>query len=205
MEQLQLLSLTLGAAWTAGINLYATVLVLGVLHASGAIVLPAELGVLAHPAVLTIAAFLFVIEFVADKIPGVDSAWDALHTFIRVPAGAVLAAKALGPVEPVWEFGALLVGGSLAATAHSAKAGARLLLNASPEPVTNWSASLSEDLAVIGGLIVALHFPYLFLGLLLALILLSAWILPKGVRALRRMFGHLFGADAAGTAISSDP
>jgi hypothetical protein len=196
MDPVHTLALTAGVAWGSGINLYATVLVVGVLGMTGDIVLPAELEILTHPLVLAAAALMYCIEFFADKIPGVDTGWDALHTFIRIPAGAVLAAGAVGDVSAPVELAALLVGGSLAATSHAAKAGGRVLINTSPEPFTNWTASISEDVAVIAGLWAALHYPWVFLGALLVFVLLLVWLLPKLWRAIVKVFafiGRLFG------------
>ena len=196
MDPVHTLALTAGVAWGSGINLYATVLVVGVLGMTGDIVLPSELEILTHPLVLAAAALMYCIEFFADKIPGVDTGWDALHTFIRIPAGAVLAAGAVGDVSAPVELAALLVGGSLAATSHAAKAGGRVLINTSPEPFTNWTASISEDVAVIAGLWAALHYPWVFLGGLLVFILLLVWLLPKLWGAIVKVFafiGRLFG------------
>jgi hypothetical protein len=196
MDPVHTLALTAGVAWGSGINLYATVLVVGVLGMTGDIVLPPELEILTHPLVLAAAALMYCIEFFADKIPGVDTGWDALHTFIRIPAGAVLAAGAVGDVSAPVELAALLVGGSLAATSHAAKAGGRVLINTSPEPFTNWTASISEDVAVIAGLWAALHYPWVFLGALLVFILLLVWLLPKLWGAIVKVFafiGRLFG------------
>lgn len=161
MEPIQIISLTLGAAWASGINLYAAVLVLGYLGMTGDITLPPGLQILTNPLVLGSAALMYAIEFFADKIPGVDSGWDLIHTFIRIPAGAVLAAgMAQGlDLSQGAEFAALLVGGGLAATSHTAKTGTRMLLNTSPEPISNWSASIAEDIAVVGGLWASLQYP----------------------------------------------
>lgn len=190
MEALNLLALGLGAAWASGINLYAAVLLLGGLHALGVITLPPDLAVLSHPAALTVAGFLYAVEFVADKVPGVDSLWDAVHSFIRIPAGALLAAGAIGSYGEGYEVAAaLLAGGTLAAASHAAKAGGRLAINASPEPVSNWIASFFEDFLVLGGLILALLAPAVFLTLLGAFLLGVIWLLPKLWRGLRGLFG----------------
>lgn len=190
MDTLSLVTLGLGAAWASGINLYATVLLLGGLQALGIVTLPPDLAVLSHPAVLGVAGFLYAAEFVADKVPGVDSLWDAVHSFIRIPAGALLAAGALGAYGHGYEVAAaLLAGGTLAATSHAAKAGGRIAINASPEPFSNWIVSFFEDLMVLGGLILALFKPALFLTLLGAFLLGVAWLLPKLWRGLRRLFG----------------
>jgi len=190
METIQLISLTLGVAWASGINLYAAVLVLGYLGMTGDITLPPGLELLTDPLVLAAAGFMYLVEFFADKTPGVDTGWDVLHTFIRIPAGAVLAAgMAQGfEVSQAAEFAALLIGGSLAATTHLTKTGTRVLINTSPEPFTNWTASISEDLVVIGGLWASLHYPWLFIALLVLSMLLIIWLLPKLWRALKRLF-----------------
>lgn len=190
MDALSLIALGLGAAWASGINLYAAVLLLGALHALGLIPLPPDLQVLSHPAVLIVAGFLYVVEFVADKVPGVDSVWDAVHSFIRIPAGALLAAGAIGSYGEGYEVAAaLLAGGALAATSHAAKASGRVAVNASPEPFSNWTLSFFEDLLVLGGLFLALFKPALFLTLLGAFVLAAIWLLPKLWRGLRRLFG----------------
>ena len=143
MDPVQVIALTMGVAWASGINLYAAVLMLGVMGSAGHVVLPSDLEVLMHPMVIAAAAFMYMVEFFADKVPGVDTGWDTLHTFIRVPVGAVLAAGAVGEVSlPALVAAATLVGGSLSASVHATKAGGRILINTSPEPVTNWSASI---------------------------------------------------------------
>ena len=186
MDPVSIIALTLGAAWASGINLYAAVLTLGLMGASGAIALPPGLELLANPAVIAIAGFMYVVEFFADKIPGVDTGWDALHTFIRIPAGAILAAQAIGDVDPAWTLGAGLIGGTLAAGSHFTKAGFRVVINASPEPVSNWATSIAEDVAVIGGLWFALHYPIAFMVALAIVVGLMAWVLPKLVRLIAR-------------------
>jgi hypothetical protein len=194
------LALTMGASWAIGLNLYAALLVLGLGGATGNIDLPPDLQILADPMVLLAAGAMYAVEFFADKIPGVDTGWDALHTFVRIPAGAMLAAGAVGDVTPALELAAGIMGGSLAATSHTAKAGTRAVINTSPEPFTNWTASVGEDVMVIGGLWSALHYPLVFLGLLLVFILLVIWMLPKIFRALRHVFrkiGNFFGGGSA--------
>jgi hypothetical protein len=196
METVQAISLLLGASWAAGLNLYAAVLVLGFLNATGHVVLPPDLQLLSDPLVMLGAGALFVVEFFADKTPGVDSGWDAVQTFVRIPAGALLAAgmsDALTPDEAtrltayLVEGSAFLAGGTLAATSHAAKAGTRVLINTSPEPVSNWAASFAEDLAVVGGLWTALKNPELFLGLLVLFLLLVAWLMPRIYRGIKRL------------------
>jgi hypothetical protein len=129
------------------------------------------------------------VEFFADKVPGVDTAWDSLHTFLRIPAGAVLAAMALGDVSLPAQIAAGLIGGTLTAATHATKAGARVMINASPEPMSNWAASVAEDVAVFAGLWVALNYPWLFLALLAVFIGLMIWLLPKLWRGIKTVFG----------------
>lgn len=193
MDPVTIIALTLGVGWASGINLYAAVLSLGVMHNMGWIVLPPDLQIVAAPIVIVAAGVMYVIEFFADKIPGVDSGWDALHTFIRIPAGAVLAAQAVGDVHPALALAAGLIGGSLAATSHLTKASTRVLINTSPEPFSNWTASVLEDVAVIAGLWVALQHPILFLALLLAFVALVVWLAPKLFRALRTIVAKIAG------------
>tara|TARA_R110002167_G_scaffold82282_3_gene224541 strand:- start:1888 stop:2631 length:744 start_codon:yes stop_codon:yes gene_type:complete len=193
------LALTLGVGWASGINLYATLLMLGVLSNMGHMTLPPELAVVGDPLVLTAAALMYAVEFFADKIPGVDTGWDTLHTFIRIPAGAALAVAAVGDVNIAVEVAAALVGGGLATGSHALKAGSRVMINTSPEPFSNWGASIGEDLLVIGGVWTALNHPYWFIGLLVMFLVLLAWLLPKIIRGIRRVFGfliRLFTVDA---------
>lgn len=187
-----IIALTMGTAWASGINLYAAVLMLGFMGMTGSATLPPGLEILANPAVLLAAGFMYVVEFVADKIPGVDTGWDTLHTFIRIPAGAVLAAGAAGAVDPALSLAAALVGGGVAAVSHAAKSGTRILINTSPEPFTNWTASVAEDAMVIGGLWMALNHPFLFLGLFVAFIALMVWLLPKVWAGVKKVFRFLF-------------
>jgi len=173
------LALTMGVSWASGINLYAALLVLGLGGASGNIDLPPDLEVLQSPLVMLAAGLMYFVEFFVDKTPGADTAWDTLHTFIRIPAGAMLAAGAVGDVTPALAIAAGIMGGSLSATSHATKAGTRLLINTSPEPFSNWTASVSEDLLVVGGLWAALNHPILFLALLVVFVALVIYLLPK--------------------------
>jgi len=196
MGVVETIAITMGVAWASGINLYATIAMLGIMGATGNIALPAELAILQDPMVIGAAILMYMVEFFADKVPGVDSGWDAIHTFIRIPAGAVLASQAVGDVSPAMELAAAIAGGTLAATTHSAKAGSRLMINTSPEPFTNWVASISEDLLVIGGLWLALNHPVAWLVAFAIFIALLIWFLPKlwrGIKALFRKIGELFG------------
>jgi hypothetical protein len=188
MDAVSVIALSMGAAWASGINLYATLFMLGYMATTGNITLPAELEVLANPMVMTAAGFMYCVEFFADKIPGVDSVWDSIHTFIRIPAGAMLASSAVGDVTPAIELTTALLGGVLAAGTHTTKAGTRLLINTSPEPVSNWTASIAEDLIVIGGLWAALNHPVLFIIGLVAFIIFMIWALPKLGRLLKLLF-----------------
>lgn len=190
------IAVTLGVGWASGINLYAAMLTLGLMQRLGYATLPAGLEILADPFVIAAAGLMYMVEFVADKTPGVDTGWDAIHTFVRIPAGALLAAGAVGDVAPAAELAAAIVGGGMAASSHSLKAGGRVLINTSPEPFSNWTASITEDVAVIAGLWVALHYPLLFLTLLLVFIAVMIWLLPKilrGLEALGRRVRRFFG------------
>ena len=188
MDAVSIIALSMGAAWASGINLYATLFMLGYMGMTGNITLPAELEVLTNPMVMTAAGFMYCVEFFADKIPGIDSGWDSIHTFIRIPAGAMLASSAVGDVTPAIELTTALLGGTLAAGTHFTKSGSRLLINTSPEPVTNWTASISEDLIVIGGLWAALNHPVLFILGLIVFIMLMIWLLPRLWRLIKHVF-----------------
>ncbi|MGI8655924.1 MAG: DUF4126 domain-containing protein [Pyrinomonadaceae bacterium] len=187
MNVIQILGLALGSAWTSGINLYATVAVLGLLEHYKYASLPGSLHVLSNPFIIGVAFFLYCIEFVADKIPYVDSIWDAVHTFIRVPAGAVLALAATTQMNPAVQVAALLLGGGLALSTHGTKATVRAAANTSPEPFTNWTLSLVEDAFAIGATALAVLHPIGILVVILIFLLVLAWILPKVVRRIRRM------------------
>ncbi len=192
---LEPLSLAAGLAWGSGLRLYLTVLMAGVLERLGLIHLPDTLMSLASPWVIGVAAALTLLEFLADKIPAFDSLWDALHTFIRIPAGALLAAGALGHADPALLTIAALAGGTLAGTAHLAKAGTRALINLSPEPVSNVVTSTTEDGITFVGVLLAFFVPVLFLVLLVGFLALAAWALPRlwrGVQGgFRGMAAHM--------------
>ncbi|MGZ8190804.1 MAG: DUF4126 domain-containing protein [Methylococcaceae bacterium] len=182
------LALTMGLAWASGINLYATLLTLGYLANTGNIVLPPDLQIVANPLVMGAAGLMYCIEFFVDKTPGVDTGWDAIHTFIRIPAGAMLAAGAVGDLNPAVELAAAIVGGSLAAGTHATKAGARVLINTSPEPFSNWFASVGEDVAVIAGVWACINHPALFLMALALFIGLMIWLLPRLWVGIKKVF-----------------
>ena len=185
------IALAAGLSWASGLRLYAVLFCLGLLQAGGVYTLPDNLQLVAHPAVMTVSGLLFFLEFFADKIPAVDTLWDAAHTFIRIPAGALLAAAAVASADPGLALAAGLLGGFITAGTHFTKAGGRALLNTSPEPVSNWIASLSEDAAVVLGLIAALKYPLLFLFLLALFLIVAAWLIPKIWRGFRRVFSAL--------------
>jgi hypothetical protein len=203
METLQTLSLAMGTAWTSGINLYATVAVLGIAGRAEMIQLPPGLYVLMDPLVIAVACIMYVVEFFADKIPYVDSAWDMLHTFIRIPAGAILAARSLGPTNPALELAAILAGGTVALAAHGTKATLRLALNVSPEPFSNWAASIGEDLSVLASIWLIFNHPVVMLLLIAAFLALAVWLIPKLFRLAKRGFqmlrSRLRGKPAPGT------
>jgi len=182
------LALTMGLAWASGINLYATLFTLGYLANTGNMDLPPDLAIIANPMVMGAAGLMYCIEFFADKIPGIDTGWDTIHTFIRIPAGAMLAAGAIGDMNPAIEITAALLGGGLATATHATKAGSRVLINTSPEPFTNWAASIGEDIAVIGGVWACLNHPTLFLLALALSIVLMIWLLPKIWKGIKKVF-----------------
>ncbi|MDD1610614.1 MAG: DUF4126 domain-containing protein [Methylococcaceae bacterium] len=185
------LALTMGLAWASGINLYATLLTLGVLANTGNIQLPPDLAIVANPLVMMAAGFMYCVEFFADKVPGVDTGWDAIHTFIRIPAGAMLAAGAVGTLDPSVELAAAILGGGIAAGAHVTKAGTRVLINTSPEPFTNWFASVTEDVMAITGVWACINHPIGFLVALAVFIVLMILLLPKIWVGIKKVFGFI--------------
>lgn len=191
MDALTATAMAAGLGWASGVRLYAVLFFLGLLQYADIYVLPQHLQVLAHPTVMAVSGFLFFVEFFADKIPGFDTLWDALHTFIRIPAGAVLAAAAVASGDPAFGIAAGLLGGVIAAGTHLTKAGSRALINTSPEPFSNWAASFSEDALVLAGLWAAFKYPLLFLALLALFMLLALWLLPQLWRGVKRVFGAL--------------
>jgi hypothetical protein len=187
---MDLLSTLFGVSFASGLNVYATVLAMGVLHRFGILHLPQRLDVIATLPVMGVAALLYAVEFVADKVPYLDSVWDSLHTFIRPVAGAFLAFSMVGHVDPKWQILAALLGGSIAFTSHAAKASTRAVAHLSPEPFSNWVLSLTEDGIVF--LLVWLVSAHPFVGLMLALVLTIAAIaiIWKLSRLIRRVFRH---------------
>jgi len=186
-----MIALTLGVGWASGINLYAAVMALGLAGATGYADLPPGLETIQNPFVIAAAGLMYLVEFFADKVPGVDSVWDTLHTFIRLPAGAMLAAGMFADQAVGLELAAAIVGGGLAATSHATKAGSRALINTSPEPFSSWTASVAEDVSVFGGVWLMLNEPWLFLGLLVVFLLLLVWLLPKIWRGVTFLFAKI--------------
>lgn len=192
-QVIQTVALASLLAWASGLRLYLVVFAVGLGANLGYLTLPEALKVLAHPYVIGAAGFLLVMEFLADKFPGIDSTWDAIHTFIRIPAGALLAAGATGDTLTALTVAAGLLGGTITAGTHFTKAGGRAIINTSPEPVSNWAASFTEDVLVLGGIWLAFQHPIVFLVLLVLFLALVAWLLPK----LWRLVKGLWGAFAA--------
>jgi hypothetical protein len=188
MEWFSTLSLALGTAWTSGINLYATVSVLGLLQKFGATKLPGGLDVLDNWVIIGVAGGLYLIEFFADKIPYVDSVWDVVHTFIRVPAGAIVAYAATTDLDPTITIPATLIGGGLAFASHGTKAAARIGANFSPEPVSNWVLSLVEDAIAFLGTFLAVFAPVIIAAVLCIFLIAFFWFFPKVLRAIIRLF-----------------
>ena len=194
-EQLASLGLAAGVSVASGLRVYATIAVLGILDRLGVLQLPPGLEALSHPVIIAIAGVLYLAEFVADKVPAFDTVWDAIHTFVRIPAAAVLAFAMLGDVAEPWRTGAALLGGTVALSAHGLKAGTRLAANASPEPVSNWILSFGEDAATVGILWMATSHPILSLlvaaAVVIAAVLSIRWILRtlRGLVRPRRVPG----------------
>jgi hypothetical protein len=191
METLQTVVLASLLAWASGIRLYFVVCAVGLLGHFDYIELPPGLKVLEHPWVMGTAGFMLAMEFLVDKVPGLDTLWDGVHTFVRIPAGALLAAGATGDSLTALTVAAGLLGGTITAGTHFAKAGSRAAINASPEPFSNWGASFTEDALAVGGIWLALMHPIVFLVALAVFIGLALWLLPKvwrGIRTMARAF-----------------
>ena len=193
MDVWQLTALAAALGWASGIRLYTVLFILGGLGFLNWIDLPGGLKLLAHPWVLTASGFMFFVEFFADKIPGIDTLWDAVHTFIRIPAGAALAASVFGDSSAAVGVAAAIIGGSLAAGSHIAKTGSRAVINASPEPFSNWAASFGEELAVGTVLWLAYAHPIAALIVVGLMVLLMIWLIPKVWRFIRALLALLTG------------
>src|SRR5580693_5543611 len=194
MNPIETLGLALGAGFSSGLNLYATVATLGLLHRFGVLQLPPHLQVLSHPWVLGIALALYLVEFFADKIPYLDTIWDVIHTFIRPPAAALLAFAAAGGVASQWRWGAALLAGGVALTSHGTKASARAAVNTSPEPFSNWILSFGEDLLAVWLTWMATAHPWATTIIVVALVALSIFLLYHLFRFARRAVQRLLAS-----------
>lgn len=194
LDLTQLVALAAVLGFASGIRLYAVLLVVGLVGYAGWVELPSGLAILQHPFVLIAAGLMFLVEFVADKIPGVDTLWDGIQTFIRIPAGAALAAGVFGGLDSAaWTTVAAILGGTLAATSHFTKAGTRAAANTSPEPFSNVALSVAEDVAVGGLLWLVMTYPWVAAAIVGVLVLVALWALPKLFRFVRRLLKVLFG------------
>ena len=193
LTPLQTLGFTLGTSFASGLNLYATVAAAGLFQRFGVVQLPPTLQILASPVIIGIALAMFVVEFIADKIPVVDSAWDAIHTFIRPPAAALIAYSSFGSVPDVWKVGAALLAGSVALTSHGAKASMRAAANTSPEPFSNWFLSAAEDVGAVGLSWLAATHPLLTAAIVVVLVVIATFIIWKLFGFLRRVMLRLRG------------
>jgi len=192
VNPLQTLGLALGAGFSSGLNLYATIATLGLLQRYGVIHLPASMQMLSHPWVLGIALALYAIEFLADKIPFVDTVWDAVHTLIRPPAAALLAYSATLSAPPEWRWGAALLAGGVALTSHGTKASARAAVNTSPEPFSNWLLSLGEDTLAVWLTWMATVHPTATIVVVVCLVAFAGFLLFHLFRFLHRLLQRLF-------------
>jgi len=197
LDTAQLIAVASVLGFASGIRLYAVLFVVGLAGYMQWVPLPTGLQLLAHPWVLGASGLMMAIEFFADKIPALDSLWDTVHTLIRIPAGAALAAAVLGGDSALWATIAALLGGSLAATSHFTKAGGRALVNTSPEPFSNVAVSGAEDALVGGLLLLVLAYPWVAAAIVLLLVVLAAWLLPKLVRFIVRLLQRLVGGPSA--------
>lgn len=195
LDTAQLVAIASVLGFASGIRLYAVLFAVGLAGYLQWLPLPPGLQLLAQPWVLGASGFMMLIEFLADKVPAIDSLWDTVHTLIRIPAGAALAAAVLGADSATWATVAALLGGSLAATSHFTKAGSRALINTSPEPASNLAASSVEDALVAGLLLLVASHPWVAAGIVAALVLLALWLLPKLVRFIARLLRRLAGGD----------
>lgn len=186
--ELSSLGFLLGSSWASGINLYLTVACLGIAQRMEVIQLPGNLEILSHPLVIGVAVVLCLIEFVADKVPYVDSTWDAAHTFIRPVGGLAIGYMAMNGMDPAWQTATALVTGTVAFNSHITKATARAAINTSPEPVSNSVASVTEDAAVVGVLYLVSQHPVIAGILVVIFILFSVWFLKTMFRFVKKIF-----------------
>jgi hypothetical protein len=197
LDTAQLIAIASVLGFASGIRLYLVLFAVGLAGYMQWVPLPAGLQLLAQPWVLGASGLMMAVEFFADKIPALDSVWDTVHTLIRIPAGAALAAAIFGGDSATWAAIAALLGGSLAATSHFTKAGSRALINTSPEPFSNVVASSAEDVLAGGLLLLVLTYPWVAAGVVLLLVLLALWLLPKLARFVVRLLRRLTGGEAA--------
>lgn len=194
MGVLNSIGVLLGSSWSAGVNLYLTVAGLGIMDRFGWINLPGDMDILAHPAIIITSSALFAVEFFADKIPYVDSTWDSVHTFIRPLGGAALGFMAMADMGPAFQVPVALITGGVSMDSHLTKATTRVAINASPEPVTNSVASVTEDSLVVGALFLIIKHPIIAAVLVILFILFSIWFLKKMFRFLKAVFRFMFGS-----------
>ncbi|MBN1794047.1 MAG: DUF4126 domain-containing protein [Candidatus Omnitrophica bacterium] len=197
MEVLNSIGVLLGSSWASGVNLYLTITGLGIANRLGWIALPGDMDIISHPAIIGIAAFMYAIEFIADKVPYVDSAWDSVHTFIRPLGGAALGYMAMADMGQAAQIPVALLTGSVALDSHLTKATTRVAINTSPEPVTNSVASVTEDAGVIGVMYLILQHPVIAALLVIAFIAFSVWFLRKMFHLVKRVFAGKSGGSAS--------
>ncbi|MFT5387210.1 MAG: hypothetical protein ACI9F2_000004 [Lysobacterales bacterium] len=190
IENMGIISLVLGSSLTAGINLYLTAAILGVAHRLEWLNLPSGLEILAHPLIIGAAIVLYIIEFVADKVPYVDSTWDALHTFIRPAGGFVLGYMALNGVSEPAQMAVGLLMGTVALETHVAKATTRAAINTSPEPVTNVAASVTEDAVVVGIMFLVIQHPVIAFFVSIAIIVIAGIVIKVLFRFVKKIFSR---------------
>ena len=197
MDAIHTLSIALGSSWTSGVNLYAAIAALGIVQRLGWTSLPGGLGVLSETWVIAIAVVLYIVEFFADKFPYFDSIWDVVHTFIRPPAGAILATASFADYPPSIQIIMFMLGGGVAATSHATKASTRAVLNVSPEPFSNWTASIVEDISAFIGIIVSIVLPILMILFVLLFTVIAWFFIPKLWRIAKRAAKTARGTNAA--------
>lgn len=191
MEHLQALALAAGLAWASGVRMYAAIFIVGLLGRLGYVHLPEHLQLLEHNGVLIASGIMLLAEFLADKVPGFDSAWDSIHTFIRIPIGAMLAWGAMSDAGPDAQMVAAILGGAITGGTHLAKMSTRAAINTSPEPFSNWTASFGEEGIVLGGLWLVFRHPLVFIVLLMLFLAFVVWLVPKLFRFLRGIWRKL--------------
>ena len=201
MEHLQALALAAGLAWASGVRMYAAIFIVGLIGRLGYVHLPEHLQLLEHDGVLVASGLMLFAEFLADKVPGFDSAWDSIHTFIRIPIGAMLAWGAMSDAGSDAQMVAAILGGAITGGTHLAKMSARAAINTSPEPFSNWTASFGEEGVVLGGLWLVFHHPLAFIVLLVLFLAFVAWLVPKLFRFLRGILRKLSGRREPQTAL----